>query len=272
MQIQDKVAVVTGAASGIGRAVAEQLARSGARAVAMVDLADAVSEAAEQLNGQYGQTELRAWVGNTTDAAFRRRVFDELSDSAGDMVRICVPAAGITRDRLGAKVNKETGKADLYPDEDFQLVVRVNLVAPVYWSLEMVGRLAEQRKQQGLKAWAADEGVQAVTVFVGSVSSRGNRGQISYSATKAGLVGAAASLTQEGMFHGARAVVVHPGFTDTPMVRAMGEELIDEHVIPHTHLKRLIQPAEIAAAIGFAIENPAISGSLWADAGWQPTP
>ncbi len=272
MQIADKVAVVTGAASGIGRATVERLARGGARAVAMVDMSDAVADIAEQLNEAQETTEIRAWIGDTTDESFRHRVFDELTEAAGDLVRICVPAAGITRDRLGAKVSKETGRAELYPADDFDLVVRVNLVAPVYWALEMIGRLAEQRKQQGLKAWSADEGVQAVTVFLGSVSSRGNRGQISYSATKAGLVGAAASLTQEGMFHGARALVVHPGFTDTPMVQALGEELINAHVVPHTHLKRLIQPAEIADAIGFVIENPVISGSVWADAGWQPTP
>ncbi len=50
----------------------------------------------------------------------------------------------------------------------------------------------------------------------------GNRGQVSSSATKAGLVGGAASISQQAMFHGARARVVHPGFTDTPMVRALG--------------------------------------------------
>ncbi len=111
-----------------------------------------------------------------------------------------------------------------------------------------------------------------MTVFIGSISSRGNRGQISYAATKAGLVGAASSLTQEGMFYGARAVVVHPGFTDTPMVGAMPEQIVQDQILAHTQLKRLIDTSEIARAVCFMIENPAVTGSLWCDAGWQPSP
>ena len=65
--------------------------------------------------------------------------------------------------------------------------------------------------------------------------------------------------------------VIHPGFTDTPMVRALGEEYINEHILPHTQLRRLIQPEEIADAIYFLICNSAVSGELWADAGWHPT-
>ncbi len=272
MQIQKKVAVVTGAASGIGRAVAERLAVSGAGAVALVDLADGVTAAAEELASVHPETMFAAWVGDTSDPIFRARVFDEASNRFGDLIQICVPAAGITRDRLGAKIDRETGKCSLYPPEDFRLVLEVNLIAPVYWALEMVGRLAEQRKAKGLKKWSPEEGIQAVTVMIGSVSSRGNRGQVSYSATKSGLVGAAATMTQEGMFHGARCGVVHPGFTDTPMVRSMGEELIAEHVLPHTNLGRLIRTEEIADAVCFMVSNSAVSGSLWADAGWQPTP
>jgi len=272
MQIQNTIAVVTGAARGIGRAVAEGLAARGAKAVALVDMADDVGAVAEELIVAHPGTQAAGWIGDTTDPAFRASVFDQATERFGGPVRICVPAAGITRDRLSTKINKETGECELYPLDHFKLVVDVNLIAPVYWSLEMVGRLAKSRKAQGLKKWSPDEGGQAVTVMIGSVSSRGNRGQVSYSATKAALVGAAATLTQEGMFHGARCAVVHPGFTDTPMVRAIGEEIIAEHVLPHTHLGRLIKTEEIADAVCFMISNSAVSGSLWADAGWQPTP
>ena len=85
----------------------------------------------------------------------------------------------------------------------------------------------------------------------------------------AGLEGAAATLMAEAMYYGVRCSVIHPGFTDAPMVRAIGEEYIRTRVIPQTQLKRLIKPAEIAEAICFMITNAAVSGELWADAGWR---
>jgi NAD(P)-dependent dehydrogenase (short-subunit alcohol dehydrogenase family) len=75
---------------------------------------------------------------------------------------------------------------------------------------------------------------------------------------------------KEAMFHGVRCGIIHPGFTDTPMVRALGEEHIAKNILPYTQLRRLIRPEEIADAICFLISNSAVSGELWADAGWHP--
>ena len=157
-----------------------------------------------------------------------------------------------------------------YPVESFRQVVEVNLVAPVYWAVEMVAGIAESRAKQGLKRWEPTEPLQGAVVFIGSVSSLGNRGQVAYAATKAGLEGAAATLMMEAVYYGIRCGVIHPGYSDTPMVRAMGQDLINEHIIPRTQLRRLIQPEEIADAICFMISTAAVSGSLWADAGWHP--
>jgi NAD(P)-dependent dehydrogenase (short-subunit alcohol dehydrogenase family) len=209
-------------------------------------------------------------VGETTDESFRRRVYDEAVAEHG-IVQICVPAAGITRDALSVKVDKATGKAAVYPVQTFREVIEVNLLAPVYWALEMVARIAENRGRRGLGRWEPAELVQGTVVFVGSVSSQGNKGQISYAVSKAGLEGAASTLTKEAIFHGVRCGVIHPGFTDTPMVRALGEEYISNNILPYTQLRRLIRPEEIADAICFLIANSAVSGELWADAGWHPS-
>jgi len=150
-------------------------------------------------------------------------------------------------------------------------VLEVNLTAPVYWALEMVARIAEDRWQQRLGRWEPSEAVQGAVVFIGSVSAQGNKGQLAYAVSKAGLQGAAATLTKESIFHGVRCAVLHPGFTDTPMVRALGEEFIGTHVLPCTQLRRLIRPDEIADAICFLLANSAVSGELWADAGWPPS-
>jgi NAD(P)-dependent dehydrogenase (short-subunit alcohol dehydrogenase family) len=150
--------------------------------------------------------------------------------------------------------------------------VEVNLLAPIFWALETVAHIAEERRRRKLGRWEPAEGeLWGSVVFIGSVSSQGNKGQISYATTKAGLEGAASTLAKEAIFHGVRCCVIHPGFTDTPMVRALGEEYITKNVLPFTQLRRLIRPEEIADAICFLISNSAVSGELWADAGWHPS-
>ena len=191
MIIADKVAVVTGAGSGIGEAVSLELVRRGVKAIALVDRSECVAhlrESIDQFTG--GRTPAVDYSGDVSDDAFRRQVFDDITAKWG-VPRICVPAAGIARDTLAARIDKATGKAQLYPIEDFRRILEVNLVAPVYWALEMVGRIAEDRFARGLKEWQAKEDIQGTVILIGSVSSRGNKGQIAYAATKAGLEGAA---------------------------------------------------------------------------------
>jgi 3-oxoacyl-[acyl-carrier protein] reductase len=270
MLIPDKVAVVTGAASGIGEAVARELAYRGARTIVLIDRSDCVFDLACSINQSAGREVAEARIGNVTDDAFRVGVFDDVIARHG-VVHICVPAAGITRDALAVKLDKATGKAAVYPTELFRQVIEVNLIAPIYWALEMVARIAEDRFRRGLVRWDPEEQVQGTVVLIGSVSSQGNKGQISYAVSKAGLQGAASTLMKEAIYHGVRCAVIHPGFTDTPMVRALGEEYIAKNVLPYTQLRRLIRPQEIADAICFLIANSAVSGELWADAGWHPS-
>jgi NAD(P)-dependent dehydrogenase (short-subunit alcohol dehydrogenase family) len=270
MKIEGKVAVVTGAASGIGEATALELAKRRVKALAVVDRNDRVFEVAKGVNDRVGRPVAGPFAGDTTDPKFRAAVFDRLAAEFG-AVNICVPAAGITRDALAVKVDKETGKAVSYPVENFRQVLEVNLVAPVYWAMEMVARIAEERRRRNLGRWEPGEKLWGTVVFIGSVSSQGNKGQISYAASKAGLEGAAATLTKEAIFHGVKCAVIHPGFTDTPMVRALGDEFIAKNILPYTQLRRLIRPDEIADAICFLVANSAISGELWADAGWHPS-
>src|SRR5438876_8044476 len=103
MDIQGRVAVVTGAASGIGRAVALDLAQRAATTIAMVDRTECVASAVEDANRCAGRDVGVAFQGDVTDAAFRRHVFDSVH-STGGPVSISVPAAAITRDALPARV------------------------------------------------------------------------------------------------------------------------------------------------------------------------
>ena len=269
VNIRNTVAVVTGAASGIGAAVSAELARRGAKVLALVDRSDHVFDIAESVR-KTAKIAVEAFQGDTRDANFRKAVFDAVTERYG-APNICVPAAGITRDALAVKIDKQTNEPDIYDVESFREVVEVDLIAPIYWGLETLARIAKARSDRGLKRWQAEEGVQGVIIFIGSISSAGIKGQIAYSASKAGLEGAANTLAKEATYYGVRCSVIHPGFTDTPMVRALGEEYIRKHILPETQLGRLIKPEEIADAICFLISNSAVTGELWADAGWHPS-
>lgn len=270
MEIRETIAVITGAASGIGTATAAELARRGAKGLVLVDRSENVHELRSSLaSPDRGELVVATHAGDVTDENFRRHVFDQTVAEIG-LPRICVPAAGISRDNLSVKIDKQSGAATLFPADDFRFVVDVNLTAPVYWALETVARIAQDRRRRGLGRWTAAEPIEGTIVFIGSVSSQGNKGQIAYAATKAGLVGAAATLGKEAMFFGVRSAVVHPGFTDTPMVRALDAHYVRDKVLPQTALGRLIRPEEVADAICFLIANSAVSGELWVDAGWTP--
>ncbi|MBK1877530.1 SDR family oxidoreductase [Pelagicoccus mobilis] len=267
--LSEKVAVITGAAGGIARALAKDLTEKGIKAIAMVDYSDVVTEVAENCDEIAGRKVAYPFIGDTSNAEFREHVYASMTEEVGTP-NICVPAAAITRDDLAVKINRETGDPMLYPVEKFRQVVEINMIAPIYWAMEMIGGIAKDRVVQGLKRWSPEEGIQGAVVFIGSIASVGNKGQISYSSTKAGLEGAASTLMAEAMFYGIRCSVIHPGFTDTPMVQALGDDYIQSKVLPQTQLKRLIKPEEIADAICFMITNSAVSGELWADAGWRP--
>jgi len=271
MEIKGKVGVITGAASGICRALAYQLADKGVSALALVDASEAVEDVAEEIRRRPGtETQAVAYVGDVTEESFRERVFDEVTDTYG-LPRICVPGAGVTRDALAVKIDKDSGETRVYPIDRFREVIEVDLIAPVYWAMQMIAKHAEDRRERGRQRWDPEEGIQGTVIFIGSISSQGNKGQTAYSAAKSGLEGAAATLMKEAIFHGVRCGVIHPGFTDTPMVRQLGEEFIEKHILPQTQLRRLIRPDEIADGICFLIGNSAASGELWADAGWHPS-
>ena len=178
MEIKNRVAIITGAASGIGRAVSFELARRSIKAIAMVDMSNDIDVAAEQVNNDAAAPVAVPFKGNVTDEDFRAGVFEQMERDYGRPT-ICVPAAGITRDALAVKINKETRAAHIYPIENFKLVLDINLTAPVYWAMQMIANIAEDRAKRGLKKWQADEGVQGTVVFIGSISSQGNKGQVS---------------------------------------------------------------------------------------------
>ena len=101
--IKGQVAVITGAAGGIGQALALDTTRRGAAGIALVDFSDRVVQVAREINTEAGRQVAIAYRGDTTDTAFRQEVFADLTTKAG-VPRICVPAAAITKDALAVRI------------------------------------------------------------------------------------------------------------------------------------------------------------------------
>src|SRR5918912_1161444 len=119
MDIHNQVAVITGAAGGIGRALAVELGKRGARTLALVDHTECVATTSREVNEAVGRTVAIPFAGDVTNPEFRQRVFDKVVAEHG-LVTVCVPAAGITRDDLTVRLDKTTGQARIYPVETFR--------------------------------------------------------------------------------------------------------------------------------------------------------
>src|SRR2546428_7757480 len=150
MNTKGAVAVIAGAAGGIGRALALELVKRKAAALALVDQSDAVHEIAKALNEVTGNPVAFGYSGDVSNEDFRRKVYQQMMEKSG-RVNICVPAAGITRDSLAVKIEKETKKVSIFPIDTFRQVKEGNLVSPVLWAMESVSRIAEMRAWQAVQ-------------------------------------------------------------------------------------------------------------------------
>ena len=269
MKIRDKVAMVTGATGGIGLATATRLLQGGARALGLVDISANCEQTVRELRKSTQNDNIQAFVGDVSDALFRERVFREMEQQYGP-VQICVPAAGIVRDGLAVKINRKTSEVELYPEQDFRQILDINLLHPAYWAMETIAGIARHRQAAGSVKWNSNEDIQGVVVLIGSVSSRGNRGQVGYAGAKAALKGVCSTLNLEGLFYGVQTKIIHPGFVDTAMVETIDADYFEEHLKPQIGLGRKIRPGEIAEIICAMVENPVMSGEVWADASMRP--
>jgi 3-oxoacyl-[acyl-carrier protein] reductase len=225
MTLSNQVALVTGASRGIGKAIAQELARQGARVIGTATTeagAQAISAYLAEIGAEAGQ----GMVLNVTDAAACAGIIDDIAKTHG-AVGILVNNAGITQDQLAMRMK----------DEEWDSVIATNLTS--------VGRLARAVLRGMMKA----KGGRIINI-TSVVASAGNPGQINYAAAKAGVEGMTRALARE---IGSRNITVNsvaPGFIDTDMTRALGE---DQHaaLLTQIPLGRLGKPEDIAAAVAF---------------------
>lgn len=219
--LKDKIALVTGASRGIGKAVAKALAEQGATVVGTAT----TEQGAEGITAELDAFGGRGVVLNVTDNAACDELLAELAAEGGP--HILVNNAGITRDNLAMRMK----------DEEWLDVMQTNLNA--------VFRLCRGVMRPMMKA---REG--RIINLTSVIASVGNPGQSNYAAAKAAVAGMSRSLASE---LGSRNITVNcvaPGFIDTDMTRSLSEEVTDS-LLSRIPLSRFGQPEDIANAVVF---------------------
>lgn len=231
MSLTGQIALVTGASRGIGQAIALELGKQGA-----VVIGTATSENGAQAIDAYLKAAGIKGAGlalNVNDSAQIEQMLTAIRNQFGE-VSILVNNAGITKDNLLARMS----------EEEWDDVLATNL--------KSVFRLSRAVLRAMMKARSGR--IISISSVVGSM---GNPGQANYAASKAGMAGFSKSLAQE---IGSRNITVNciaPGFIDTDMTLALGDEQRAK-LVENVPLKRLGQPADIAAAVAF-LASPAAS-------------
>ncbi len=230
MQLQDKIALVTGASRGIGRAVAVALAHAGATVVCTSTQAggcDATIAAGAAAPGK-----LSALVCDVGDSRQVEQLAKDVLAAHGRL-DILVNNAGITRDGVFLRMS----------EDDFDQVVATNLRGPFLVCKAFARAMAKARGGR--------------IVNVGSVVGlTGNAGQANYAASKAGLVGFTKSLAKELAGRAVTANVIAPGFISTDMTASIPQEL-QQTMLREIPLGRFGQPEDVAAAVLFLCTNAA---------------
>jgi 3-oxoacyl-[acyl-carrier protein] reductase len=240
MKLENKIVAITGAARGLGAAMARQLAEQGAR-VALIDLqSELLLKTAESLPG----SDHHAVVASVCDEQQVEAAFAEIAEHLGP-VDILINNAGITRDGLLLKV-RDGEVVDRMSLEQWQQVIDVNMTGSFL--------CARTAAEQMVKAGKA-----GVIINISSISRGGNFGQTNYTASKAGVAAMTVTFAKELARYGIRAASVSPGFTATEMVAAMPDKAI-EKITSGIPLRRLAEPDEIAATVRFIIENDYVNG------------
>ena len=242
MKIERSIVAITGAGGGLGAAMAERLAKQGAR-LALIDFrTDALENLKQTLAlPQEDCMLLQCDVSNEDQVD---QVFEKISEHFGGL-DVLVNNAGITKDAMMLKFKDGQRQSRMSLDA-WNAVIAVNLTG-----VFLCGRAAAEQM--------ASAGNGGLIINISSVSRSGNMGQSNYSATKAGVDAMSVTWAKEFVRYGIRVNVISPGFIGTELVRSMKPEALAkmEAMIP---AGRIGEPDEIAHTVQYLVENDYVNG------------
>ncbi len=239
MEITDSAALVTGGASGLGRATAERLAQAGARVVIADLSASDGKSVAERLGATFVATDV-------TDEQQVQAAVDAASELG--TLRINVNCAGI------GSAAKTVGRQGPFPLDDFARVVQVNLVGTFNTIRLAAARMAEAA------AVGEERGVIVNTASIAAYE--GQVGQAAYSASKGGVVGLTLPVARDLAALRIRVVTIAPGLFETPLLGSLPHEAREALGAQVPHPARLGQPSEYADLALHVVQNPMLNGEV----------
>lgn len=255
MEIREKVFAITGAAQGLGQAMAMELAAAGAQ-LALIDLdvqmlTETITYCKDMSEQQgFGTLSVKAYGANVTDEEAVERVFKSIAGDFGALHGL-INNAGLLRDGMLVKVKDGELKEKMSLSQ-WQSVIDVNLTGTFLCGREAAALMATQA--QG----GADNGV---IINIASISKAGNMGQSNYSASKAGVASLVVTWARELGRYGIRVGGIAPGVIETAMTGGMKPEAL-ERLVEAVPIKRLGATAEVARSARFIIENGYFSGRI----------
>lgn len=243
MDLQNKVVVVTGGASGLGLVTCQELAKKGAKIVAF-DLNEAAGSA---LASELGDNALFANV-NVTDEASVTTGLKQAVDRFG-RIDVCINCAGI------APGGKTVGRNGALALEKFSQVININLIG----TFNVLRLAAEQMTNNE----PDDNGERGVIINTASVAAfDGQVGQAAYSASKSGIVGMTLPIARDLAPLGIRIMTIAPGIFDTPLMQGMSDEVREPLIKMVQSPKRFGQPTEYADLAAHIITNSYLNGEV----------
>jgi 3-oxoacyl-[acyl-carrier protein] reductase len=227
--LQDQVALVTGAAGGIGSAIVKNFLAQGAKVIISGTNLEKLESFATSLNAP---DRIAFVVCNLADAAETNALFTTAEEKFGP-IDILVNNAGKTKDKL----------VIMMKDEDFEEVLNINLTSTFRLCKAAIKSMSKRQKGRIIN----------ITSIVGFT---GNMGQANYTAAKAGIVGLSKTLAIEYASKGITVNCIAPGFIETPMTGSLNDK-IKETVLAKIPMKKMGAPEDIAAACVFLASQEA---------------
>jgi NAD(P)-dependent dehydrogenase (short-subunit alcohol dehydrogenase family) len=242
MELKDKVAIITGGASGLGKATVERFAGAGVK-VAIFDMNE---EAGSALAAELGDAVSFHRV-NVADEESVQSAINAVMAQFG-AIHICCNYAGI------GNAAKTFGRNGVFPLDQFNLVIQINLVG----TFNVLRLAAEQMaKNDTINA----DGGRGVIINTASVAAyEGQMGQAAYSASKGGIVGMTLPIARDLASLGIRVNTIVPGLIETPLMLAAGEKVVEALGNMVLYPRRLGKADEIAHLAQCIVENDYLNG------------